>query len=141
MLIISCLFYYSHLNWLSHFVLTCIFLMISDVEHLSACQLAICMSCLEKYLFQSPAHFLIVLFGFWILSYMSYLYILDINLLSDILFANIFSHLASCLFILLVLSLTVKKFNISLFPIYFCFFPLPEETYFKKLSFHNLCHL
>ena len=37
---------------------------------------------------------------FFFLSYMSYLYILDINPLSDMWFVNIFSHSIGCLFIL-----------------------------------------
>ena len=88
-------------------VLTCIFLIIRDVDHFSMCLLAICVSSLEKCLLRPFAHFSIGLLALLILSCISCLYILEMKPLSVASFDTIFSNSVGCHFFFFMISFAV----------------------------------
>uniref|UniRef100_A0A8C4LNJ4 Uncharacterized protein n=1 Tax=Equus asinus TaxID=9793 RepID=A0A8C4LNJ4_EQUAS len=79
------------------------FLILSSLSSSVWCHSA----CLSSIMLICSSIFSVV--SFLLLRCMSSLYILDINPLSDICFANIFSKLLGCLFLLLMVSFAVQK--------------------------------
>jgi hypothetical protein len=88
-------------RWNLRVVLICISLITKDPENFFRCFLAIRDSSVGNSQFSSIPHFLIVLFGFLVINFLSSLYILDISHLLDVGLVKIFflqiSRLPICL--------------------------------------------
>ena len=111
-------------------VFVCISLIISGVEQLFMCLLDIFLWRKVCFVF---VFFLIGLFVFLILSYMSCIYFLEINPLSVASFANTFFCSGNCIFILFMVFFTAQKLLIRshLLTFIFMFIALGGES--KKI--------
>ena len=131
----ACLFDNSHSDGcevIAHCGLVLHFTITSNVEHLFVYLLTIFIFPLEKSLLRSCAHLFIGFFVcLFLMCCMSSFYIFYIKPLSDILFANIFSHSLGFFFIFWWFPSLCKSYLVccSFLLLPLLLFPSPEETY------------
>ena len=119
------------MNW--HIMaLTCITLILSNVEHLSMYWLIIYISSLKKHLLKFFAHFKSRSSDVLLLSCRSSSYILDVNSLSKVWLADIFFYSSGCYFTVLCplihKSYKLEVVPLSIFAFVDCAFCLIQET-------------
>lgn len=102
-------------RWYIIVVWVCIFLMISNMEHLFIYLFAIYMFYLEKYLFKSFAHFNLIQFNLLLFLFYFAIELYDFNPLLGRWFAHIFFHSVGWLFPLLCRSCLVWRSLTCLF--------------------------
>ena len=106
--------------------------LISDIENLLMYLLAIFLSFLEKHVFSVSSYFLI---GLNSLLLNEFLYILDFNFLTYILFESIFSHFIHYFAAVIDgIFLLYKRFLVWCCPIslFLLLLPLPEDMYLER---------
>jgi hypothetical protein len=98
-------------RWNLRVILICISVITEDFEHFFRCFSVIQDSSVVNSWFSSICHFLIELFGFLVVSFLSSLYILDISPLSNVGLVDFFSQSRSCQFVLCYVFCLTEAFQ------------------------------